>query len=96
MLDRLLKDLVAEYAAASPDLHPSDSAWDDIKALRAVLKPTYKVTLRLQAHDLTAGTFLKEWAALMKKIGTQEGAGGVGQEIAYSMTRRKEKLFECE
>ena len=95
MLKRLLslKDVVQDYAAAAPELHMPETAWQQIQELANVLEQPYAVTVRVQSADLTAGTFFKEWCKLRELL---EKGGAIAAAIAASMKQREETMLESD
>lgn len=66
--------------------------WDQTEKLESVLSYPYVVTLKLQAEDLTPGTFLLEWKSLMHQLNKIEGS--TADAIVSSMRKRENQLLQ--
>ena len=91
MIQRLIELRDAIQDLAHPELTLTDSKWDEVKELFEMLKYPFLATKRMQAANLTPGSFLKEWKTL---IFTFDRIGGkVANAIKNSMHRREKTLM---
>ena len=67
MLERLLELKPALIDIVHPDVSLSDAQWNEVKQLEGLLRHPFLTIKKLQAADLTPGSFFKEW----KKINFQ-------------------------
>ena len=68
MLERLLELKPALISIAHPDVLLSDDQWNEVKQLEGLLCHPFLTTKKLQAADLTPGSFFKEWKKLIFKF----------------------------
>ena len=68
MLERLLELKPALIDIVHPDVSLPDAQWNEVKQLEGWLRHPLLTTKKLQAADLTPGSFLKEWKNLIFKF----------------------------
>ncbi|CAK8687693.1 unnamed protein product [Clavelina lepadiformis] len=61
MLERLLELKPVLVDIAHPNVSLSDGQWNEVKQLEELLRHPFVTTKKLQASDLTPGSFFKEW-----------------------------------
>ena len=90
MIERLLelKDTLVDIA--HPDVSLPEVQWNEIKGLESILRHPFLFTKKLQAADLTPGTFHMEWKKLLFKF-TQIG-GSLAHAMEASMEKRETVL----
>ncbi|XP_076816197.1 uncharacterized protein LOC143462062 [Clavelina lepadiformis] len=87
MLERLLElkpvlvDIVSLF----------DGQWNEVKQLEELLRHPFVTTKKLQASDLTPGSFFKEWKKLLFQF--SHIGGNLADAIRTSMERREQALF---
>jgi hypothetical protein len=77
---------------ANPDLTLRERQWTEVTELEGLLCCPYTVTKKLQAEDLTPGTFLKEWKNLIFRL--SQAGGQIADGIVASMKKREALLLE--
>ena len=65
LIQRLIELRITIQALAHPELTLTNSKWDEVKKLFEMLKYPSLATKRIQAANLTPGSFLKEWKTLI-------------------------------
>jgi len=92
MIERLLelKDTLVDIA--HPDVSLPEVQWNEIKGLESILRHPFLFTKKLQAADLTPGTFYMEWKKLLFKF-TQIG-GSLDHAMKASMEKGETVLLE--
>ena len=68
MLERLLELKPALIDIVLPDVSLSDAQWNEVKQLEGLLRHSFLTTKKLQAADLTPGSFFKEWKKLFSNF----------------------------
>ena len=91
MIQRLIERKDAIQDLTHPELTLADSKWNEVKELLEILKHPFSATKKMQAANLTPGSFLKEWKTLIftfSRIG-----GKVADAIKDLMNRREKTLM---
>lgn len=92
MVQRLLELRAVLEDIDNPLLSLTEIQWQSANELEELLRPSYTVTKKLQAEDLTAGEFLFEWKKLIFDM-TKKG-GLIAEGIVNSMNRREPQLTD--
>nr|XP_039273925.1 uncharacterized protein LOC120347876 [Styela clava] len=92
MIQRLLEIKNSLIDMANPDITLTDLQWRQTHQLEELLREPYLVTKRLQAQDLTPGSFYKEWKNLIYKL--SQSSSIIADAIKASMLRRAKCLLD--
>ena len=68
MMERLLELKPALIDIVHPDVSLSDAQWNEVKQLESLLRHPFLTTKKLQAANLTPGSFFKKWKKLIFKF----------------------------
>jgi len=92
MVKRLLELKTFLEDIDNPAVSLSEREWNNVLQLEAVLAFPFAATKRLQAEELTAGTFLWEWKHLIFVL-HQRVVGHISKAIITSMEKREAQLL---
>jgi len=92
MQERLLELKPALVDIVHPDVALPDAQWNEVKQLEGLLRHPFLTTKKLQAADLTPGSFFKEWKKLIFKF-SQIG-GILADAMRTSMECREKVLLD--
>ena len=92
MLECLLERKPALMDIVHPDVSLSNAHWNEVKQLEGLIRHPFLTTKKLQAGDLTLGSFFKEQKKLIFKF-SQIG-GILADAMRTSMDCRKKILLD--